>query len=81
MTATAGPSRSLVEIRRLRHLLQVHAVQRDDGHQRKCADNELLVDFAEESTARLLDIASGTLTFGEIVGEGGEVVSRIGPSM
>jgi altronate dehydratase large subunit len=30
---------------------------------------------------RLMDIASGTLTFGEIVGEGDEVVSRIGPSM
>jgi altronate dehydratase large subunit len=30
---------------------------------------------------RLLDFASGTLTFGEIVGEGGEVVSRLGPSM
>jgi hypothetical protein len=31
--------------------------------------------------AKLLDVASGTLTFGEIVGEGGEVVSRLGPSM
>jgi altronate dehydratase large subunit len=31
--------------------------------------------------ARLLDVASGTLTYGEIVGEGSEVVSRIGPSM
>jgi altronate dehydratase large subunit len=30
---------------------------------------------------RVLDIASGTMTFGEIVGEGSEVVSRIGPSM
>ena len=29
----------------------------------------------------MLDVASGTLTFGEIVGEGGEVVSRLGPSM
>ena len=29
----------------------------------------------------LLAIASGTLTFGEIVGEGSEVVSRLGPSM
>jgi altronate dehydratase large subunit len=29
----------------------------------------------------LLDTASGTLTFGEIVGEGSEVVSRIGASM
>ena len=28
----------------------------------------------------LLDVASGTLTFGEIVGEGDEVVSRLGPS-
>ena len=26
-------------------------------------------------------IASGTLTFGEIVGEGGEVVSRLGASI
>jgi hypothetical protein len=31
--------------------------------------------------AKLCDVASGTLTFGEIVGEGAEVVSRLGPSM
>jgi len=37
--------------------------------------------MAEEGFARLLDIASGSLTFGEIVGEGAEVVSRLGPSM
>jgi altronate dehydratase large subunit len=30
---------------------------------------------------RLMDFASGTLTFGEILGEGSEVVSRIGPSI
>jgi altronate dehydratase large subunit len=30
---------------------------------------------------RLVDVASGTLTFGEIVGEGAEVVSRLGPSL
>ena len=39
----------------------------------------------EEMTAtaigKLLDVASGTLTWGEIVGEGSEVVSRIGPSI
>jgi altronate dehydratase large subunit len=34
-----------------------------------------------DALARLLAIASGALTFGEIVGEGGEVVSRLGPSM
>ena len=36
---------------------------------------------ADDAIARLLDVASGTLTYGEIVGEGNEVVSRIGPSM
>lgn len=37
--------------------------------------------MAQGGFARLLDIASGTLTLGEIVGEGAEVVSRLGPSM
>jgi altronate dehydratase large subunit len=37
--------------------------------------------MTDEAVARLLDIASGTLTFGEIAGEGSEVVSRLGPSM
>jgi len=37
--------------------------------------------LAEDALARLLDVASGTLTFGEIVGEGDEVVSRLGPSI
>ena len=37
--------------------------------------------LTETAIDRLLDIASGTLTFGEIVGEGSEVVSRLGPSM
>ncbi len=36
--------------------------------------------LAEAAVARVVDIASGTLTFGEIVGEGAEVVSRLGPS-
>jgi altronate dehydratase large subunit len=30
---------------------------------------------------RVLSTASGTLTYGEIVGEGAEVVSRLGPSL
>lgn len=34
-----------------------------------------------EAIDRLLGVASGSLTFGEIVGEGSEVVSRLGPSM
>ena len=33
---------------------------------------------ADDALAQLLDVASGTLTFGEIVGEGSEVVSRLG---
>jgi altronate dehydratase large subunit len=33
------------------------------------------------ATAKLIGVASGTLTYGEIVGEGSEVVSRIAPSM
>ena len=36
---------------------------------------------ADAAIDQLLDVASGTLTFGEIVGEGAEVVSRLGPSM
>jgi altronate dehydratase large subunit len=36
---------------------------------------------ADEAMRRLLAVASGALTFGEIVGEGGEVVSRIGASI
>ncbi|HEV8503304.1 MAG TPA: UxaA family hydrolase [Casimicrobiaceae bacterium] len=37
--------------------------------------------LAHQGFERLLAIAGGTLTFGEIVGEGAEVVSRIGPSV
>ena len=37
--------------------------------------------MAAAAMDKLLDVASGTLTFGEIVGEGAEVVSRLGPSM
>src|SRR4029078_11235405 len=40
-----------------------------------------LETLAAAGLAHLVDVASGTLTFGEIVGEGGEVVSRLGPSM
>jgi altronate dehydratase large subunit len=39
----------------------------------------------DDATARALDallvVASGTLTYGEIVGEGAEVVSRLTPSI
>ncbi len=37
--------------------------------------------MADAGVERLLAIASGTCTFGEIVGEGSEVVSRLGPSI
>ncbi len=37
--------------------------------------------FFQDAFSKMLDVASGSLTFGEIVGEGGEVVSRLGPSM
>ncbi len=37
--------------------------------------------MAQQGFGKLLDVASGSLTFGEIVGEGAEVVSRLGPSM
>ena len=40
-----------------------------------------LETLAADGFAHLVDVASGTLTFGEIVGEGGEVVSRLGPSI
>lgn len=36
---------------------------------------------AEAAIVQLAEVASGSLTFGEIVGEGAEVVSRLGPSM
>jgi altronate dehydratase large subunit len=36
---------------------------------------------ADAAIGQLLDVASGSLTLGEIVGEGAEVVSRLGPSM
>jgi altronate dehydratase large subunit len=36
---------------------------------------------AHDGLARLCDIASGSLTYGEIVGEGGEVVSRVASSI
>ncbi|MET0732000.1 MAG: UxaA family hydrolase [Casimicrobiaceae bacterium] len=40
-----------------------------------------LDELCDAGVARLLEIASGSLTYGEIVGEGDEVVSRVGPSM
>jgi len=40
-----------------------------------------LDEVTARAIAKLLDVASGTLTYGEIVGEGSEVVSRLGPSM
>ena len=40
-----------------------------------------LDDAARDALDRVCEIASGSLTFGEIVGEGAEVVSRLGPSM
>jgi len=36
---------------------------------------------ADAAIDQLVEVASGALTFGEIVGEGAEVVSRIGPSI
>jgi altronate dehydratase large subunit len=36
---------------------------------------------AYDGVARLVEIASGSLTYGEIVGEGGEVVSRVASSI
>ena len=40
-----------------------------------------LDDVGAHALEQLIDVASGTLTFGEIVGEGSEVVSRVGPSI
>ena len=44
-------------------------------------DAATLDALADDAMAKLVAVASGTLTFGEIVGEGAEVVSRLGPSM
>jgi hypothetical protein len=38
-------------------------------------------DAAARALDALLGVASGTLTYGEIVGEGAEVVSRLAPSI
>ena len=43
--------------------------------------SDALDELCDAGVARLLEIASGALTYGEIVGEGDEVVSRVGPSM
>jgi len=43
--------------------------------------DESLEAVTEAAIGKLIDVASGTLTCGEIVGEGSEVVSRVGPSM
>jgi altronate dehydratase large subunit len=40
-----------------------------------------LDELAVKGVELVLEVASGSLTFGEIVGEGGEVVSRLGPSL
>ena len=40
-----------------------------------------LDDVQARALDQLIDVASGTLTLGEIVGEGNEVVSRLGPSV
>ncbi len=40
-----------------------------------------LEDAAARALRQLLDVAAGSLTFGEIVGEGSEVISRLGASM
>jgi altronate dehydratase large subunit len=37
--------------------------------------------MSDDALDRVVAVASGSLTFGEIVGEGSEVVSRLGPSM
>jgi hypothetical protein len=37
--------------------------------------------MGSEAVRQLLAVASGGLTFGEITGEGSEVVSRIGASL
>jgi altronate dehydratase large subunit len=39
---------------------------------------ETLEEAAERLTDRLLEVASGALTWGEILGEGDEVISRYG---
>lgn len=45
------------------------------------AGHTTLEDAATRSLRLLLDVAAGSLTFGEIVGEGTEVISRLGASM
>jgi len=45
-------------------------------------DRSMTLDAAaRDAMDRLLAVASGALTFGEIVGEGTEVVSRLGASV
>ena len=42
---------------------------------------ETIEAASERLTRLLLDVASGTATFGEILNEGEDVVSRLGPSL
>jgi altronate dehydratase large subunit len=41
----------------------------------------MLDDAARELLAQLVDIASGSLTWGEVLGEGDEVISRLGEAL
>ena len=45
------------------------------------AGRETLEAAAGRLFAAMLDVASGTLTWGEILDEGEEVVSRFGPAL
>lgn len=45
------------------------------------ASRATLEDAARRLTALMLDVASGTLTWGEILDEGEDVVSRLGPAL
>ena len=59
---------------RLREQIDIAAADVTSGH-------ASLDAAAARALGQLLDVASGSLTFGEIVGEGAEVVSRLGASM
>jgi len=45
------------------------------------ASRETLEDAAQRLTALMIEVASGTLTWGEILDEGEDVVSRLGPAL
>jgi altronate dehydratase large subunit len=88
MVFTTGPGNSYASA--LAPTIKVSANPRAAGHLAEQLDldasavllgRESQASAADRLSRLILDIASGTLTLGEIVGEGDEAVTRLGPSL